>query len=125
MAAPFVMITTHRIHPDKLEQLAALTAEYTGFVEATEPRLQAHVAYIDAEHAEVSFVQVHPDAESAENHMQVAGPHIARGLELVDTVSVDVYGEPGPAVRHALEANADLGARVSVKPASLGGFVRA
>ena len=69
-------------------------------------------------------MQIHPDAESAEFHMQVAHPAIGRALELVDTLAVDVYGQPGPILQQALDANAAAGAVVKVRPARLGGFLR-
>ena len=69
-------------------------------------------------------MQVHPDAESADSHLQLAGEHIGRGVELTETVAITVYGDPGPAVRHALERNAAAGATITVKPARLAGFLR-
>ncbi len=46
---------------------------------------------------EVSRVQVHPDAASADTHLEVLAPLVRRGLELGDIVAVHVDGAPGRA----------------------------
>ena len=71
MTTPFVLITTHRIKPGRLDELVVATREYNDFVEANEPLVQAHVAYVDEGGDEISLVQVHPDAESADSHLQL------------------------------------------------------
>ena len=124
MTTPFVLITTHRIHPEHLTELLEQTEQYDAFVEANEPTLHGHLASIDEDRREISVVQVHTDAQSAERHFEVAGEHIHRLIDLVDTVAIHVFGEPGPRLRQALEANAAAGALVSVKPAAVGGFLR-
>jgi hypothetical protein len=68
------------------------------------------------------MVQVHPDAESADQHMQTAGALIGRGIALTETLTAEFYGEPGPVVRQALAANAAEGVVVRVKPLGLGGY---
>jgi hypothetical protein len=80
--------------------------------------------YVDDVGAEVSLLQVHPDADSADHHMQVTQELIGRGLSMVDTVGVEVYGAPGPVLRRALDANASSGVPVTIKAGSLGGMVR-
>jgi hypothetical protein len=123
MTAPFVMITTHRVPSDRLDEFEALTRTYLDRVEAGEPRAQVHSAYVDASRAEVALLQVHPDAAAADQHMQVAHDLIGQGLALADTLGVEVYGEPGPVLRQALDHNRAAGVPVTVKPA-WAGFTR-
>lgn len=123
MSAPFVMITTHRVPPERLDDLESLTRTYLDHVEAHEPRAQVHSAYLDADRAEVALVQVHPDSAAADQHMQVAHDLIGQGLAPTDTVGVEVYGEPGPLLREALDHNRAAGVPVTVK-AGWGGFTR-
>ncbi|HZR12205.1 MAG TPA: hypothetical protein VFC33_03045 [Acidimicrobiia bacterium] len=115
MAEPFVFITTHRVDPAQLDEFTALTREYVEYVTANEPDVWAHLACLDEAGSEVALVQVHGDAASAEHHMQIAGEMIGRGLALATTVTVEVFGEPGPIVRQALEANAAQGIPVTVR----------
>jgi hypothetical protein len=125
MSAPFIFVTTHKLNEAHLGQFEALTAEYMQNVEANEPQVLAQHAYLSADRSEVSFVHVHPDAESADRHMQVAGEQIGRGLALTEAnLRIEVYGTPGPVLAQAIEANAAQGTTVSIKTGCLAGFSR-
>jgi hypothetical protein len=124
MTAPFVMITTHRAKPERFSDLAALSGGYNDFVEEHEPHMRAHAAYVDEGEGVLALVQVHTDADSADNHFVVAGERIHQGLGLADTLAVEVYGEPGPVMRKVLDENAAAGVNVTIRPASLAGFLR-
>jgi hypothetical protein len=124
MSTPLVIITTHRLPAGRRNEFDTLTRTYLDYVDANEPRVRVHWAYVDADQSQVSLVQVHPDADSADEHMRLAHELIGQGLALVDTVGVEVYGEPGPMLRQALVANASAGVSVTVRASSLGGVVR-
>jgi ribosome recycling factor len=72
----------------------------------------------------VSLVQVHPDAASADHHLEVAGSRILAAADLFENVGVDVYGSPGPLLQLAIAHNANSGVPVRVFDAVLGGFAR-
>ena len=78
------------------------------FIEANEPRLIAFNEYASEDGAEVGVVQVHPDAESMEFHMQVVAERAARAYTetLEATTSIQVYGEPSEAVLEMLRRQA-------------------
>jgi precorrin-3B methylase len=124
MPAPFVFITTHKIKPGQYDRFIELSRDFEEFVRANVPDLVGYHTYLDADRGEVSIVQIHRDATSAEHHMTVGAEKIGQGIALVETVRVEVYGHPGPVVAHAGEANATAGAQVSIKPEVLGGFTR-
>lgn len=124
MTMPFILITTHEVDSRRFDEFRDLTAEYTAFVETNEPDLIAHHAYLDQERHQVSLVQIHPDADSAERHLQLVRPWVGRSAELSKPVRVEVYGEPGPVVTQALRANAEAGAAVSVAATAQLGFSR-
>jgi hypothetical protein len=124
MTAPFVFITTHRIKPGREAQFAALHEDYLGFVERNEPRLLGHFTYSSDDGSEVSLVQVHPDGESADHHLQVVAPRLAEVADVVEASAIEVYGEPGPGVRAALDRNRDAGVSVRVTSRVVGGFAR-
>ena len=124
MSSPFVFVTTHRIKPGNLDRFTALNEEYLDFVEQQEPRMLAHFTYLSADGTEVSLVQVHPDSESAEHHLQLVAPRLVAAAEVVENVAIEVYGEPGPVVQAALAHNAAAGVPVRVNSRVLGGFSR-
>lgn len=124
MDAPFIYITTHRVAPEDVDEFRALAMEYTALLEANEPRMLAHHLYVDPDNFEVSLVQIHPDADSAEEHVRVAGHYFPRGTALGPTVRIDVYGQPGQLVNQALLHNQGRGVPVGVHAASQTGFDR-
>jgi hypothetical protein len=76
-----------------LEELKAGMKELVDFVEAKEPRILAYNVYFSADGARMTVVQIHPDSESVEYHMEVAGPVFRRFVELVTLSSIHIYGE--------------------------------
>jgi hypothetical protein len=123
MTTPFVFITTHRVTADRREEVEAMTARYLDAVEAAGTRAVGHAAHVDGD--ELRLLQVHPDAESADQHVQLAHEWIGTGIELAPTVAIEVYGSPGPVLRQAIQANADAGAAVTVWDEPLAGFTQA
>jgi hypothetical protein len=80
--------------------------------------------YINEDGTEVSVVQVHPDADSMEFHMQVASEHFASAFEFLDTTkSVQVYGTPSDALVGQIKQASEPGVSVIVK-SELAGFNR-
>ena len=124
MSTPFVFVTTHRIKPGSLDRFMALHDDYLDFVEEHEPRMLAHHTYLSKDDTTVSLVQIHPDPESAEHHLQIVAPRLAAATEIVENTAIEVYGEPGPAVRAALTHNLDAGVPVRITSRVVGGFTR-
>src|SRR3954454_23797521 len=71
MSSPFIFIATNRLKPGTYEAERRRVPGLVEFINAGEPRLLAFNEYINAERAEVTVVQVHPDAASMEFHMGV------------------------------------------------------
>lgn len=125
MSGRFTLVTTHTINDGKLAGYMRQHGEFITFLETNEPRLRDFRAYLNEEQTEVTFLFVFPDAESADAYFQAAREHIGRGLEITQTARLEVYGgTPGPLLRQALDANAEMGVPVSVKPTHIGGFSR-
>jgi hypothetical protein len=124
MTTPFVFITTHKVRPGSLDALKALTRDYTAFLDEHDARLVAHSAFLNEDETELSLVQVHPDAASAEHHMRIVEPSIAAAAELTEPVAITVYGRPGPAVQATLDHLGGAGVPVTVRDGDLGGFTR-
>jgi len=129
MAEPFIFIGTYTIKEGKLEAFKKYLRDekFIELVEANEPRLLAFNFYVNEDGSEVTFVQVHPDAESMEFHMEVASEHIGRAYgEFLDNAgsSIQVYGKPSAGVLEMTRQLAGSGVPLNVKPQHLGGFTR-
>jgi hypothetical protein len=127
MSGPFIFIATNRLKEGKLDAERKRVPELCEFIEANEPRLMAFNEYASEDGTEVGVVQVHPDAESMEFHMEVVAQRALRAYaETLDaTTSIQVYGAPSDAVLEMLSRQAGAGVPLTVKRYHLGGFTRA
>ena len=126
MSGPFIFIATNRLKEGKLEEERKRVPALCDFVEANEPRLIAFNEYVNEEGTEVGVVQVHPDADSMEFHMNVVREQAQRAYaETLDaTTSIQVYGTPSDTVLEMLRQQAGSGVSLSVRRYHLGGFTR-
>ena len=127
MSGPFIFIATNRLKEGKLEEERERVSGLVDFIQENEPRLLAFNEYANEEGTEVGVVQVHPDAESMEFHMETVAERAARAYAetLEATTSVQVYGMPTHAVLQMLSRQAGAGVPLAVKRHHLGGFTRA
>ena len=127
MSGPFIFIATNRLKEGKFEAERKRVPELCEFIEANEPRLMAFNEYASEDGTEVGVVQVHPDAESMEFHMEVVAERAQRAYaETLDaTTSIQVYGAPSDAVLEVLSRQTGAGVPLTVKRYHLGGFTRA
>lgn len=126
MTAPFIFIGTHTIKEGVLEEFKAYSRDFVKFVEANEPRLIGFYAYVNDEGTQLTMVQVHPDAESMEFHMQTVSKHIGESFArfLGKTERIDVYGTPSDGVVQMIKQLAGAGVPLTVNADYLGGFAR-
>ena len=124
MSEPFIFIGTNRIKEGKLEVFKQHHEKLVELVEANEPRLLVFENYLSEDGTEAVNVQVHPDADSMEFHMQVIGEHIREAYEFLETDNIQVYGTPSDSVLEMMKQIAGSGVPLSVKSQHVGGFIR-
>jgi hypothetical protein len=126
VSGPFIFIATNKLKPGKLEDERARVQELSDFIAANEPRLLAFNEYADESGTEVGVVQVHPDAQSMQFHMNVVRERAASAYAetLESTTTVQVFGTPDDVIVEMLRQQAGAGVDLSIKPHRLGGFIR-
>jgi hypothetical protein len=126
MSGPFIFIATNRLKPGKLAEERERVPGLVDFIDESEPRLIAFNEYANDDGTEVGVVQIHPDAESMELHMDIVRERAeqAYAQTLDATTSIQVFGNPGEAVLEMLSSRAGSGISLSVKRHHLGGFTR-
>ncbi|HSJ61190.1 MAG TPA: hypothetical protein VK895_08160 [Jiangellaceae bacterium] len=126
MSGPLIFISHSKVKPGKLAEYQAHVAEAIDLVESDEPRMIAFNCYGSSDGADVSTVQIHPDAESLNTHLKLFAERLqARAFEALDSSEVNVYGEPSESARQQLEQMAAMtGIRVRILPVHQGGFLR-
>jgi hypothetical protein len=126
LPAPFIFIATNRLKAGRLDLERARVPGLVEFIEANEPRLIAFNEYLNEAGDEVTVVQVHPDAESMEAHLEIVRERAqeAYGQTLDATVRIQVFGQPTQAILDTLRRQASSGVEISVNGEHLGGFTR-
>jgi quinol monooxygenase YgiN len=126
MAAPFIFVGTHRIKEGQLDAYIDYFREFVEFVKENEPRLIVFEGFVNDEGSRMTIVQVHPDAESMEFHMQTIGKHIGEAYDryLDGTERIDVYGVPRGGVVDMIKQLASSGAPLNISARPVAGFTR-
>jgi quinol monooxygenase YgiN len=95
MPEPIMLIDTWKIRDGKLDAFKDAAREFVDFVAENEPQLIAYDVYIDEDSNHSTVVQIHPDSESIEFHMEVAGPRFGRFMALYEPGGgIEVHGRP-------------------------------
>ena len=124
MAEPLIHIFSATIKEGQLEGYKKYAQEHAEFTEAKHPRLLAFHYFVNEDGNRVYVVQVHPDADSLEFHMQeVVAQHGVQAYQYLEegSESSEIYGTPSDAI---LEGLRQYGVAFSVKSDHVGGFTR-
>lgn len=108
MGEPIILVDSSTIRDGKQAELDVAMKELVAFVEANEDRPILYDMFVDEDRATITVVQIHPDSESVELHMKVAGPVFAKFSSLLVMAKMDVYGSPSPSLMEALRAKAKM-----------------
>ena len=123
MSAPFIVRSVSRIHPGKAEAYQPVAAEFCRLVEQREPRMLGFHIYVNEARTSEVVVQIHPDAESMQHHLEVMGEKVRETFAFTDLESLEIYGEPNEALKEWLE-RVSQGVEFSLHPVQWGGFTR-
>ena len=125
MSGPIIYVDNAEIHEGKFEALKEAMNELARFVEANEPKLYAYRVYFDDSRSRMTVIHIHPDAESLEFHMRVAGPLFPKFADFVKMLRIDLYGEPSEvAVEQLRQKAAALGGGTVMVHSLHAGFAR-
>jgi quinol monooxygenase YgiN len=103
-----VYVDTADVREGALQELTNAIEQLVEFVDANVPRLLAYNVYFSDDGRRMTVVHVHPDAESLEHHLEVAGPVFRQFVDLVTLSSIQIYGEPSEKLLNQLHEKARL-----------------
>jgi hypothetical protein len=124
MPEPLIFVSTHRPRAGRETDLREMSREYVTFVADHEPRTAGLQIFTDEVTGQLTYLHIQPDPAAMDEHMRIAGERIGQALAAAETLTVTVYGQPGPILAEALRHNAAAGAAVTVLPTRVGGFLR-
>ena len=103
MSPPLIYIDTSDVRDGALEELKSAIGDLTDFVESHEPRIVSYSVYFSDDDSRMTVVHVHPDSDSLDYHMEVAGPRFGRFADLLTLSSIHIFGEPSAKAIRELE----------------------
>ena len=121
MSGPFIVKTVSRIHEGSAQEYRALAEEICRLAEELEPRLLAFHIFVTEDESSEVVVQVHPDAESMQLHLQALGDKVRATADFSDFESLEIYGQLNDALREWLP-HVTEGIRFTHHPTHWGGF---
>ena len=93
MSDIIIYIDSSEILEGKFEELKQAVSNLVDFVNLNESSPLAYSFYFNDNHTRMTLVQIHPDAASLENHMQVAGSSFPRFKDLIRFLRIDIFGK--------------------------------
>jgi hypothetical protein len=123
MSAPFIVKTVSRIHTGKGAAYRPLAEEICRLAEEREPRLLAFHIFVNEDETSEVVIQIHPDAESMQHHLEVLGRKVRETAEYTDFESLEIYGQPNDAILEWLPRVTE-GISFTLHPMQWGGFTR-
>jgi len=94
MSDPIIYIDNSEILEGQFESLRSAMDELAQFVDANEPKLYAYRVYFNENRSRMTVIHIHPDADSLDFHMRVAGPMFPKFANYVNLLTIDLYGAP-------------------------------
>ena len=94
MSEQLLFVGTYAIPEDKFEEFRIMTSEMTEFVRANEPRIISWHTYTNKENNEATTIMLHPDSESLEYHLELAGSKIRTNVQMLETKRIELFGKP-------------------------------
>ena len=96
------------IRPGKLSELKNVVKELVEFVDLKEARLISYNIYFNEEGSQMSLLQIHPDSASLEFHLELGGPIFLKFKDLIQLLTIQIYGEPSENLLKQLHRKAQM-----------------
>jgi len=125
MNSPFILVSQYRLKAGHLEDYRGWVKGLADFVKSREPRMIAFHVYANDEGTEVTGIQVHPDAESMESHMQIVREYIQTAFgDFFESTNLLLACGEGEAARAMMKQITPPNTPLTAMPQHLGGFTR-
>ena len=97
-SAGVMFVGRYRIPPGKADEWRAAQREMAAFVAENLPAVIAFDAYLAQDGIEATSIHLHRDAASFERYLAAMASRIGRGVQIVEVLRIDLYGEPSTEV---------------------------
>jgi hypothetical protein len=124
MAEPIVFISRNRIKEDKINEFRNHYRDRIPMIFEEKPGTLAQLAYLNEEDSEVIIIRIFPSTEALDLQIQGADERSKKTYELIEPLSIEIFGKPTPATLERVKIIAGKGIPVSISPHYIDGFIR-
>ena len=124
MSDPIVFINHNKLKEGKTDEFRKHYQDSVPPIKAGKPGTLAQVAYENTDGTEVTIVRLFPDADALDQQIQGADERSKKTYELIEPVSIEIFGIPNPDTLEKMKKIAGSGVAVKTNPNYLGGFIR-
>jgi hypothetical protein len=121
---PIVFISRNKIKEGRAEEFKKHYQDSVPPIVAGKAGTLAQLAYESEETAEVTVVRFFADADALDLQIEGADQRSKKTYELIEPISIEIFGTPNPDTLEMMEKVAGPGVAVSISPHYMGGFVR-
>jgi len=124
MSEPIVFISRNKIRQGKTDEFRKHYQASIPPTLATKTGTLAQLAYEDEDTAEFTVVRIFPNAEALDLQIQGADERSKKTYELIEPISIEIFGTPNPATLEMMKKIAGSSVTVKISPNYMGGFIR-
>ena len=124
MSDPIVFINRNKIKQGKTDEFRKHYQDSVPQIKTGKPGTLAQVAYENTDGTEVIIVRLFPNADALDQQIQGADERSKKTYELIEPVSIEIFGIPNPDTLEKMKKIAGSGVAVKINPSYIGGFIR-
>ena len=124
MSEPIVFISRNKIKEGKTDEFRKHYQDSVPPILAGKPDTLAQLAYENEGATEVTVVRLFPSADALDGQIQGADERSKKTYELIEPISIEIFGTPNPSILEKMKKIAGSGIVVSISPYYMGGFIR-
>ena len=124
MSDPLIFISRNKIKAGKADEFREHYRESIPPIKAGKPGTVVQLAYENDEVTEVTIVRLFPSANDLDLQIHGAEERSKKTYELIEPISIEIFGTPNPATLEKMKNIAGSGVAVKVHPNYIGGFIR-
>jgi hypothetical protein len=125
MSGPIVFISHNRLKAGTLERFRDFYRTEVEVIKAEKPGTLTHLAYVNEDGTEVSFVHIMADADALDAHLQGIQTRVNASAEFVESKGYEIYGTPTTATLETMRGYAATNqVPLRIFPDQVGGYLR-
>ena len=124
MSEPIVIIARQKVKEGKFNGYKQNFQDVVNFVKPNKPNTVVFLNYATEDDTDATLIQVYPNADAMEQHVQGLGEIARKSYEFMDILSFEIYGNPTDTTLTTMKNLAATGVSVIISPRFNGGYIR-